>query len=48
MSNTSYLTFKDEECIISNLEATGLNVNFLVVHWNTTSLLRFTAETSDP
>ena len=25
MSNTSYLTFKDEECIISNLDAINLN-----------------------
>jgi len=47
MSHTSYRTFKDEECIIPNLEATGLKVNFPVVHWNTTSLLRFTTETSD-
>ena len=47
VSNTSYLTFKDEECIISNLNAISLNVNFPVVHWNAASMLRFTTETSD-
>jgi hypothetical protein len=46
VSNTSNLTFKDEECIISNLDANGLNVNFPVVHWNITSLLCFTTESS--
>ena len=29
MPNTSYLTFKDEECINSNLDATGLEVKLL-------------------